>query len=490
VDVQPPYLHPEPLWSIYVDNKMMEDELRLTNSLSGEEEVFEPLDGDEVGLYVCGLTVSDHPHLGHARTWISFDLLHRYLEYKGYEVNHVENVTDIDDKIIDRANESDVTPAEVSSKYAAQVYEDMKSLNLRRVDVRPHVTEHVDDIIGMTETLLERGYAYEGDDGVYFDVSEFDGYGKLSGQRVEELEQGEEGTAKRDPEDFALWKLTEDEEGPKWHSPWGEGRPGWHIECSAMSTRHLGDTIDIHGGGRDLVFPHHENEIAQSEAATGEEFTRHWLHVGPLRVEDEKMSSSLGNFWTVHEALEEYTANEIRAFLVSTQYTKPQQFTEESLDEGAARWERIENAYRACERAMDDEALAKEEDEELRGAVEEARDGFVEAMDDDLNTPEALASLFGLVDAVNVHVEELPYDYVGLFEAWETFNELAFGVLGFDFDAEAAGGRTESVVESVLELREELRDEGEYEVADEIRDALERAGVEVQDTGDGATYTL
>ncbi len=465
-------------------------ELRLSNTLSGEKEVFEPIEDDRVLLYVCGLTVSDDPHLGHARTWVSFDVLHRYLEYEGYDVRHVENVTDIDDKIIARAEEEGLTASEVAARYAEQVYDDMVSLNLRRVDVRPHVTEHVDDIIEMVERLIERGYAYEADDGVYFDVSEFDGYGKLSGQRTEELEQGEEGADKDAPEDFAVWKLADDspEEEPTWDSPWGEGRPGWHIECSAMSTSHLGETVDIHGGGRDLVFPHHENEIAQSEAATGEEFARYWLHVGPLRVEDEKMSSSLGNFWTVHDALDEYDANEVRAFLVSTRYSKPQRFTRDALDDGAARWGRIRGAYRACEEAMDStDARAKGHDNELREAVERAREDFFAAMDEDLNTPEALAALDGIVDAVNSHAEEAPYDYVGLFRAWSALEELAGDVLGFDF---SRGGDTERVVESVLALREEMRSAGEYETADAVRDALEDAGVEVQDTEDGATYRL
>jgi len=464
---------------------------RLSDSLSGENEAFEPLNDDRVLLYVCGLTVSDDPHLGHARTWVSFDVLHRYLEHEGYEVKHVENVTDLDDKIIRRAEEECTTAAEVAARHAEQVYDDMAALNLRRVDVRPRVTEHVDDIIEMVERLVDRGYAYEADDGVYFDVSEFDGYGKLSGQRVDELEQGEEGAAKDAPEDFALWKKVGDDapdEEPRWESPWGEGRPGWHVECSAMSTTHLGDTIDIHGGGRDLVFPHHENEIAQAEASTGEEFARYWLHVGPLRVEDEKMSSSLGNFWTVHEALEEYDANEIRAFLVSTRYTKPQELTREALNDGAARWGRLRDAYRACEEAMDSEdARAKGRDDDLRDAVEAGHEEFIAAMDDDLNTPEALAALDGIVRAVNAHTEEPPYGYAGLFEAWSALDELAGDVLGFDF---SRGGDAERVVESALALREEMRDDGDYDTADALRDALEDAGVDVQDTDDGATYRL
>ncbi|MDY7083298.1 MAG: cysteine--tRNA ligase, partial [Halobacteria archaeon] len=249
----------------------MDENLRIKNTLSGEKEVFEPLNDDRVLMYVCGLTVSDDPHLGHARTWMSFDVVHRYLEYKGYDVLHVENVTDIDDKIINKADDENTTPEDVAQRYSEQVYDDMESLNLKRVKVRPHVTEHVDDIIEIVEKLVERGYAYETDDGVYFKVREFEEYGKLSGQKLNELEeqgQGEESEAKQNPADFALWKPAKEGE-PSWDSPWGKGRPGWHIECSAMSTRHLGNTIDIHGGGRDLVFPHHENEIAQSEAATG-----------------------------------------------------------------------------------------------------------------------------------------------------------------------------------------------------------------------------
>ncbi|MDY6775594.1 MAG: cysteine--tRNA ligase [Halobacteria archaeon] len=469
-------------------------ELRITNTLTGEKEVFEPRDSDSedsvVSLYVCGLTVSDDPHLGHARTWVSFDVLHRYLEHKGYEVRHVENITDIDDKIIDRAHDEDVPPSEVASRYSHQVYDDMKALNLRRVNVRPRVTQHIDDIAEMVGTLIEKGYAYESGGDVYFDVSEFEEYGKLSGQKLEELEsQGEESGKKRDPADFALWKKSKEGE-PSWESPWGEGRPGWHIECSAMSTTHLGETIDIHGGGRDLVFPHHENEIAQTEAATDHDFARYWMHVGPLRVEGEKMSTSLSNFWTVHDALDEYSANEIRAFLISTQYAKPQSFDDGSLEEGAKRWERIENAVRTCEKAMDsDAAKAKETDGSLRETASVAEERFEEAMDDDLNTPEALAVLFDLVNEVNAHVEDNEvYDYEGLFEAWRTLRELG-EVLGFDFsDGRSKEGLSDSLIDLLLDLREEERQKGNYETADSIRDGLRDLGVEVEDTDEGTTY--
>ncbi len=464
-------------------------QLYLEDTMSGEKEAFEPL-SQPVLLYVCGLTVSDDPHLGHARTWISFDVLHRYLEHLGHEVRHVENVTDVDDKIIVKSAEEGCSPQDVAERYASQVFEDMRDLNLRRVDVRPHVTEHVDDIVDIVERLVERGYAYETEDGVYFDVGEFEGYGELSAQRLDELEsQGEDSEAKRDPADFALWKPAKEGE-PSWSSPWGDGRPGWHVECSAMSTQHLGDTIDVHGGGRDLVFPHHENEIAQTEAATGEEFARYWLHVGPLRVEGDKMSTSLDNFWTVHDALDEYTANEIRAFLISTQYRKPQSFTEDSLEEGAKRWRRLREAVDVCRRKMDSHgARAKHVDEGLREAAEDARQGFEEAMCDDLNTPEALAALYGLVDEDHEHADADVYDYEGLFRAWRTFHELGGDVFGFEFEDDS-GDVVEGVVESVLDVRELMREEGEYGVADELRDALEAAGVEVRDTDEGPTFRI
>ena len=470
-------------------------QLRLTDTLAGEQRPFEPLDPPHVLLYVCGLTVSDDPHLGHARTWVSFDVLHRYLAYLGYDVLHVENVTDVDDKIIAKADEEDTTPAAIAERYSQQVYDDMEALNLRRVEVRPRVTEHVDDIVAMVEALVDEGYAYEADDGVYFDVDSYEDYGQLSGVDLDELEQGEESEAKDDPADFALWKAVEDdaEDEPSWDSPWGAGRPGWHIECSAMSTRHLGDTIDIHGGGRDLVFPHHENEIAQSECATGEAFTRYWLHVGPLRVEGDKMSTSLDNFWTVHDALDEYSPNAIRAFLISTQYAKPQQFSEDSLDEGRRKWERLRNAERAAADAMDSErALAKVVDRDLRRTAEATRPAFEEAMDDDLNTPEALAALFELAGAINSHVDEGDvYDYQGLFRAWATLRDLG-GVLGFAFDEADRGpeGPTDELIEILLDVRERERDEGNYDAADRIRDRLRDAGVAVEDDDGGTTYRI
>lgn len=466
---------------------MTQGGLRLSNTLSGEKEKFEA-SGGSVLMYVCGLTVSDDPHLGHARTWISFDVVHRYLEYLGYDVLHVENITDVDDKIINKAEEEGVDWRDIATRYSHQVFEDMRELNLRRVEVRPRVTEHITDIQELVRELISAGYAYEGSDGVYFDVDEFEGYGELSGQVLSELEgQGEEAEGKKDPRDFALWKLSEEE--PAWESPWGLGRPGWHIECSAMSTRHLGDTIDIHGGGRDLVFPHHENEIAQAEAATGKEFARYWMHVGPLRVEGDKMSTSLDNFWTVHEALREYSANEIRAFLISTQYLKPQSFTEDALEEGRDRYTRLENAVKVCEDSMDSMvAKSKEIDEELREAVMESRSSFEEAMNDDFNTPEALAALHNLANKVNLHTESEEYDYHGLFQAWNTFHELGGGVLGFDFSGGAEEPLTNDLVELVLEVREHEREQGNYEFADEIRSRLHELGVIVEDSEDGSVY--
>ncbi|MFB6284946.1 MAG: cysteine--tRNA ligase [Halobacteria archaeon] len=467
--------------------------LEVTDTLSGEKKDFQPLDPPEVLLYVCGLTVSDSPHLGHARTWVSFDVVHRYLDHLGYDVRHVENVTDIDDKIIDKGREEGSSPEEVAEKYSQEVYQDMEDLNLKRVEVRPHVTNHVEQVIELVEILVDKGYAYTAEDGVYFSVKEFQEYGKLSGQDLSELEnQGEDSEHKQDPSDFAVWKKAKKGE-PSWNSPWGEGRPGWHIECSAMSTCHLGDTIDIHGGGRDLVFPHHENEIAQSEAATGQEFTRYWMHVGPLQVEGDKMSTSLDNFWTVSDALGTYTANDVRMFLVSTQYTKPQTLKDGSLDEASEKWSRLEAAVDACRTAMDSpDSSSTVVDEELRDAVEDADTGFHSAMDNDFNTPEALAELFELVNAVNSHVGEAElYDYHGLYNAWKVLRGSA-ELLGFRFGSATDGDveLVDDLVELVLDVRENERRNGNYDTADKIRESLRDIGVEVEDTDDGVTYDV
>ena len=490
--------------------------LVVTDTLADERVEF-TADGD-VTLYVCGLTVSDDPHLGHARLWFHADVLHRWLEHEGYDVRHVENVTDVNEKITARVGERDAWAAErdVAETFTATTFDAMRGLNLLRAEVYPRVTEHVPEIRDLVETLVEKGYAYESNGSVYFDVTTFEAYGKLSNQDVDELEaQGEpdERSEKRNPSDFALWKADgvsetaarehakhdhgdSAPEGETWESPWGEGRPGWHVECSAMSTTHLGDTLDVHMGGRDLVFPHHENEIAQSEAATGETFARHWLHVGLLAMDGEKMSSSIGNFWTVPDALDELGVNVVRTFYAGAAYRSEQALTEETIAEAEERWDRLSRTYDRAVDALDSPAArAKSADGDLRDAVEATREAFAAAMNDDLNLREATAALLDLTDAVNRHLDAVEdaaarYDYRGLRAAVEAFDELGGDVLGLQFETETDGDvdLAGELVELVLDVREAEREAGNYERADDLRDALREVGVEIEDGSDGATY--
>ncbi|MFH5798365.1 cysteine--tRNA ligase [Haladaptatus sp. CMAA 1911] len=492
--------------------------LFVTNTLTGEREPFEPGDPDSVLLYYCGLTVSDYAHLGHARGWVHTDVMHRWLEHLGYDVHHVENFTDVNEKIAARVGEDDLgdSEADVARTFITQVIRDMRDLNLKRADVYPRVSEHVPDIVDLIETLVEKGYAYESNGSVYFDVTTFEDYGKLSNQKVEEMEaQGEsdERGEKRHPGDFALWKADgvsersieehRDSEteysvshpsGETWESPWGEGRPGWHIECSAMSMKHLGETIDIHVGGQDLVFPHHENEVAQSEAATGHQFARYWLHVRLLETDGEKMSSSLGNYSTVRGAISEIGANAVRMFLLSTSYANRQTFSDETVSEAEERWDRLSDGYDRAVDALDGpDARTTVEDDELRGAVDGTREEFTDAMNDDFNTRRALAALLDLVTAVNRHADDREeYDYDGLKSAVETFEELGGDVLGFSLGGETGGDvrLAEDLVALVLELREGERDAGNYERADALRDDLQELGVDVQDSDSGPSFKL
>ena len=490
--------------------------LVVTDTLAGERVEFTA--DDDVTLYVCGLTVSDDPHLGHARLWFHADVLHRWLSYRGYTVRHVENVTDVNEKITARVGERDewATERDVATTFTESTFAAMRGLNVLRAEVYPRVTEHVPEIRALIETLVDRGYAYESNGSVYFDVTTFEAYGKLSNQDVDELEaQGEpdERSEKRNPADFALWKADgvseaaarehakhdhgdSVPEGETWASPWGEGRPGWHVECSAMSTTHLGDTVDIHMGGRDLVFPHHENEIAQSEAATGETFARHWLHVGLLAMDGEKMSSSIGNFWTVPDALDELGVNVVRTFYAGAAYRSEQALTEETVAEAEERWDRLSRTYDRAVAALDSPAArAKSEDGDLRDAVETTREAFAAAMNDDLNLREATAALLDLTDAVNRHLDAVEdaaarYDYRGLRAAVEAFDELGGDVLGLQFETETDGDvdLAGELVELVLDVREAEREAGNYERADDLRDALREVGVEIEDGSDGATY--
>ncbi|EMA15677.1 MULTISPECIES: cysteine--tRNA ligase [Haloarcula] len=490
--------------------------LRVTNTLTGEKEPFEPRDPDSVLLYYCGLTTSDPPHLGHARGWVHVDVMARWLDHLGYDVHHVENFTDVNEKIVARVGEDGDSEESVARHYVQQVIDDMRSLNLGRAEVYPRVSEHVPEIIDLVERLVEGGHAYEQNGSVYFDVTSFEDYGKLSNQSVDDIEsQGEETEGeKRHPADFALWKAggvdpddIADHQHPEaapaaeacqtaqtWDSPWGEGRPGWHIECSAMSMTHLDESIDIHVGGQDLVFPHHENEVAQSEAATGTQFAKYWLHVRLLETEEEKMSSSLGNYFTVADAVEEFGPDVLRTFLLSTAYTSRATYSDETIAEAEERWDRLSRGYERAVEACDDvDAYAKVTDETLRDAVADARSAFEAAMNDDFNTREAMTALLDLTAAVNSHLDAHEQrDYQGLRRAIEAFEELGGGILGLAFGDDDSGdvSLAGDVVDLVLNIREQEREAGNYERADELRDELEALGVEVQDTDDGPTYRL
>jgi len=487
--------------------------LSVTNTLSGDREVFEPT-GDSVLVYVCGLTVSDDPHLGHARLWTHADVICRWLDASGYDVQHVENFTDINEKIAARIGERPEweTEADVARHYIEKVVEYMRGLNFKRASVYPRVSEHIPEIIELVETLIDSEHAYEANGSVYFDVTSFEEYGKLSNQQLEELEaQGEanERSEKRNSADFALWKAggvsetaiqehakhdhgDETPSGQTWDSPWGEGRPGWHIECSAMSMTHLDQTIDIHIGGHDLVFPHHENEIAQSEAATGETFANYWLHTGLLETKGEKMSSSLDNFFTVEAALEAFGPNVVRTFYLSTEYSSKQTFSEAAIDEAAERFERLDRAYETAVEALDSvDAQAKTTDDELRAAVAETDSTFREAMNDDFNVREAMAALLELTTAVNKHVDSHEtYDYVGLKAAVEAFELFGGEVFGLQFETVSDGTveLASELVELVLDVREEAREAGNYDQADLLRDRLEAMDIAVEDSGDGSTF--
>lgn len=494
--------------------------LRVQNTLTGEREPFEPQDPDSVLLYYCGLTVSDRAHLGHARTWVHVDVMARWLEHLGYDVRHVENFTDVNEKIVARVGEDELGDSEeaVARGFIEGTIADMRALNLKRAEVYPRVSEHVPEIIDLIETLIEKGYAYESNNSVYFDVTSFDGYGKLSNQRMGDIEiQGDpdERTEKRTPADFALWKAggvsaesiaehrrddhsvadeTDTPSGQVWDSPWGEGRPGWHIECSAMSMTHLDETIDIHVGGRDLVFPHHENEIAQSEAATGEKFSKYWLHADLFSMGEEKMSTSLGNFITVEQALSEYGVNAIRTFLLSGTYNSTQTYSESAIEEATERTARLERTYERTTDALDSpDARTKVENEALRDATAEARTAFEAAMNDDFNTREALSVLFELTTALNSYLDSADeYDYRGLKVAVETIEEFGEGVLGLSFGDESDGevAIADELVELVLDVRQSEREVGNYDRADELRTELEALGVDIEDTADGPTFQI
>jgi len=474
--------------------------LRVYNTLTRTKEEFKPREGNKVSIYVCGVTPYNYCHVGNARPYVVWDVIRRYLEYKGYKVFHVQNFTDVDDKIIARAAEEGVTPGEIAEKYIAEYFDDMDALGVKRAHIYPRVTEHISDIIEMVQGLIEKGYAYEVDGDVYFAVERFDEYGKLSGRSLDEMRAGarvEVDEKKANPMDFALWKRAKPGE-IAWESPWGKGRPGWHIECSVMSHKYLGDTFDFHGGGVDLVFPHHENEIAQSEAYTGQPFVRYWLHNGFVNFSGEKMAKSVGNVITIREARQEYAGLALRLFLLSTHYRSPIDFDLEKLAAAQKGWERIQNAWEGLEQALDKgEELSQEGELPERARVlqdraEEAVAKFVAAMDDDFNTALAVGVLFDLIREINSFLRE-PVTTAGeraaLARAREAFQDMG-EVLGLLPAAEKAAddGLVEELLQLIIDVRQEARKRKDFALADSIRDQLSELGIILEDTPQGVRY--
>ncbi|MEM2500733.1 MAG: cysteine--tRNA ligase [Candidatus Bathyarchaeia archaeon] len=464
--------------------------LRVFNTLGMRKEEFVPLREGEVRIYVCGPTVYDFIHIGNARAFVVADVVRRYLEYRGFKVTLVCNITDVDDKIIRKAQETNLSIQQISEMYSDAYFEDIAALNVKKPDINPRATQHISDMIIAIQRLIEKGYAYEVDGDVYFDVSKFKDYGKLSGNKMEALEAGariEVNPKKRNPADFALWKARKDGE-PGWHSPWGWGRPGWHIECSTMAMKYLGETLDIHMGGKDLIFPHHENEIAQAEALTDKPFVRYWLHNEWLTVNGQKMSKSLGNFITVRDALKMYSPQVLRFFLISAHYRSPLDFNSESIEAAKANVEKILSAVeRLLSMAEKDERGLEEET--LLSQVREAKKKFNEAMDDDFNTPLAIAAVFEIIKAINTYVSQNnAIERSTKREVYETIKTLVEDVLGIKIrfkvgeSAERQVAIVKGLMDLILEVRQEMRRRKEWKISDEIRDRLQRMGFIIEDT--------
>lgn len=484
--------------------------LRIFNVLGREKQDFQPLEEGRVGMYVCGPTVYDNSHLGHAKTYVSFDLVVRYLRYSGYNLLYVQNITDVghltdtefgDDKILKKAKAMQARPMQIVETYARSYFEDMDALGVTRPDISPRASGHIPEQIKMIEALIEKGHAYEADGNVYFDVTTDPDYGKLSNRRVEQQESGTREavrTDKRNPEDFALWKFAEPEHILRWESPWGEGYPGWHIECSAMSRKYLGETFDIHGGGIDNIYPHNENEIAQSECANDAEFAKYWMLVGSLNVPDmdgipTKMSKSLGNFVTIKDALADYRPEVIRNFIFSAHYSNPVTYSDDSMQGAQSGWERIYNAVRLVRQQMNN-APENDEGNSFNERLETAKAAFVEAMDDDFSAPQAVAALQELTRDVNTLLNSDTEVGLSTLKAIDdVYRELGGDVLGIIPDADAGSGgsnaeREAGLIELLIEMRAQARTNKDYATGDQIRDQLAALGVTLEDRADGTIW--
>lgn len=456
--------------------------MQIYNTMTRKKEELVPLVPGRISMYACGPTVYNYFHIGNARPFIVFDTLRRYLEYRGYQVTFVQNFTDIDDKMIRRANEEGTTVAELGERFIAEYYKDADALGVERASANPRATQHIGEIIALVQKLIDSGHAYAADNGdVYFAVRSFPGYGKLSGQNIDDLENGarvDPTEQKRDPLDFALWKGEKPGE-PSWDSPWGRGRPGWHIECSAMSMAILGESFDIHAGGQDLIFPHHENEIAQSEAATGKPFARYWMHNGYINVDNQKMSKSLGNFFTVRDIAKEFDLEAVRMFMLSVHYRNPVNFSRELIQQAETALTRLRTARERLEEARRVEGTA--EDAAFIASLDAFRTRFETAMDDDLNTADAIGVLFDLARACNTFVTE-PRGGAAVDAAKALFDQLV-GVLGLLQHKREERAPEEAL--RLLEERQQARKAKDFARADAIRDQLKTMGFAVEDTAQG-----
>lgn len=460
----------------------------IYNSMTRKKEEFKPIEENVVKMYVCGPTVYNFFHIGNARTFVVFDTIRRYLEYRGYDVRFVQNFTDIDDKMINKANEEGITVKELGDKFIEEYYKDADGLQIKRATVNPRATEYMAKIIYFVKELVDNGYAYEVDGDVYFDTTKFGGYGKLSGQNLEDLQSGARikiDERKRNSVDFAIWKAEKPGE-PSWESPWGKGRPGWHIECSCMAQDILGETIDIHGGGMDLSFPHHENEIAQSEAKTGKDFVKYWMHSAYLNVDNKKMSKSLNNFITARDALKAYDPEVIRFFMLQAHYRNQLNFSGDLLESAKASMERLYNAVSNLENLAEEvkrEDL-NEEDKNFISKLAEYKVKFIEKMDDDFNTADAISTIFDMVREINSNVtSESSKELVN--QCLEIIRELG-SVLGIL--QKSTKGSLEEEIENLIEQRQKARKERDFALADKIRDDLKERGIVLEDTAQGVRW--
>ncbi|KGN01687.1 cysteine--tRNA ligase [Clostridium botulinum] len=462
--------------------------MKLFNTMTRQKEEFKPIKDGEVSMYVCGPTVYNYFHIGNGRTFLVFDTIRRYFEYKGYKVNFIQNFTDIDDKMIKKANEENITVKELGDRFIDEYYKDADGLNIKRATANPRATEFMNEIISFVKDLIDEGYAYEVDGDVYFSTKKFTEYGKLSGQNLDDLQAGARITVderKQDPMDFAIWKNEKPGE-PSWESPWGKGRPGWHIECSCMAHKLLGDTIDIHAGGADLVFPHHENEIAQSEARNGKAFANYWMHSAYLNINNKKMSKSLNNFFTTREILARYDAEVIRLFMLSAHYRTPLNFSDELLESAKASNERLYNSIGNLERLLDEVKIEEmtEDEKEYTKVLNSYKEKYIEKMDDDFNTADAIAVIFDLIKEINTHVNaDSSKELVNY--SLELIRELGMpiGILQkstmLDLNAE---------IEELIEQRQQARKDRDWALADRIRDDLKARGIVLEDTPQGIRW--